>query len=85
MPNEAQKQIYDNDAPVVKPDFFYEELGSKGLCVFVDGPDHDNESTKKEDETKRKWLKANGYRFIVFSYKNAPDFINEIEDLKSRL
>ena len=47
LPDEAQKTIYDNDVPVVKPDFFHNETGSKGLCVFVDGPDHEKESVKK--------------------------------------
>ena len=85
LPDDAQIVICDGDNPVVKPDFLYESLGSKGLCVFVDGPDHEKKSVKKEDETKRRWLKANGYRYIIFDYKNSPDFEDEIQDLKERI
>jgi superfamily II DNA/RNA helicase len=85
LPDDAQKVVYDGNNPVVKPDFFYESLGSKGLCVFVDGPDHEKESVIKEDETKRRWLKANGYRYIIFNYKNSPNFKDEIKDLKDRI
>jgi len=84
LPDDAQTVIYDDNKPVVKPDFFYESLGSKGLCVFVDGPDHEKESVKKEDETKRRWLKANGYRYITFNYMNSPHFEDEMKDLKDR-
>lgn len=77
--------VYDNDRTVVKPDFFYNDTGSRGLCVFVDGPDHEKESAIKEDGEKRRWLKVNGYRYIVFNYKNAPDFDEELKDLKGRL
>ena len=85
LPDDVQKVIYDGDAPKVKLDFFYEDLGSKGLCIFVDGPVHEEESTKQEDEDKRRWLKKNGYRVFVIDYKNAPDYQKEIEELKARL
>ena len=84
LPDVLQKVIYEGDAPVVKPDFFYEEQGSKGLCVFADGPDHEKESVIKEDAEKRQWLRKNGYRYIVFTYKNAPAFSEEIQDLHAR-
>ena len=42
-------------------------------------------AVKKEDETKRRWLKANGYRYIIFDYKNSPDFEDEIQGLKERI
>jgi len=85
LPDDVQKIIYDGDAPKVKPDFFYEDLGSKGLCIFVDGPVHEKESAQQEDSEKRKWLKGNGYRVFVFDYKSAPEFKDEIEELKARL
>ncbi len=75
----------DKGAPVVKPDFFYIDIGSKGLCVFVDGPDHEKESVIKDDDEKRRWLKANGYRYIVFDYKNAPDFKDKIKQLREMI
>ena len=55
------------------------------MCIFVDGPVHEEESTKQEDEDKRRWLKKNGYRVFVIDYKNAPDYQKEIEELKARL
>jgi hypothetical protein len=85
LPDDVQKLIYDNDVPKVKPDFFYKGLGSKGLCIFVDGPEHEKENTKLEDKEKRRWLKGNGYRVFVFDYKSAPKFKKEIEELKARL
>ena len=85
LPDDVQKIIYDNDVPKVKPDFFYKGLGSKGLCIFVDGPEHEKENTKLEDKEKRRWLKGNGYRVFVFDYKSAPEFKEEIEGLKARL
>jgi len=60
-------------------------LGSKGLCIFVDGPVHEEEGTQQEDKEKRRWLKGNGYRVLVFDYKSAPEFKDEIEELKARL
>ena len=85
LPDEVQKQIYDNDIPIVKPDFFYKDPGSKGICVFVDGPDHERESIRLDDKKKRRWLKANGYRTIIFSYKNASSFDVELKDLKFKV
>ena len=85
LPDNVQKIIYDNDVPKVKPDFFYKGLGSKGLCIFVDGPEHEKENTKQEDKEKRRWLRGNGYRVFVFDYKSAPEFKEEIEGLKARL
>lgn len=85
LPDDVQIIIYDNDVPKVKPDFFYTELGSKGLCIFVDGHEHEKEGTQQEDKEKRRWLKGNGYRLFVFDYKNKPEFKEEIEELKARL
>lgn len=85
LPDNAQKIIYDGDAPKVKPDFFYKELGSKGLCIFADGPEHEKEGVKQDDNEKRRWLKGNGYRVLIFDYKSAPEFKEEIEELKARL
>ncbi|OGS23329.1 MAG: hypothetical protein A2252_09615 [Elusimicrobia bacterium RIFOXYA2_FULL_39_19] len=87
LPDVAQKVISDNSGvPKVKPDFYYDVLASgKGMCVFVDGPDHEKDYVEKGDEEKRQWLKANGYRCIVFNYKNKPNYEEEIKELKAML
>ncbi|MDR4506892.1 MAG: hypothetical protein MRJ65_01425 [Candidatus Brocadiaceae bacterium] len=47
--------------------------------------EHEKKSVIQEDIEKRRWLKANGYRYIVFNYKNAPDFDAVLKDLEGRL
>jgi hypothetical protein len=66
LPDEAQKVIYDGDEPVAKPDFFYERSG-RSIAVFVDGPAHEKDYVKEDDEQKRTRLKQMGYRVIPIS------------------
>ncbi|MHC1576897.1 MAG: hypothetical protein ACXQTE_06035, partial [Methanosarcinaceae archaeon] len=84
IPGEAQKTIYDGDVPIVKPDFFYQK-GTKGICVFVDGPDHEKDYVMKDDKEKRDWLKQHGYRIVVFDYKDKPEYKEAIRKLRSML
>lgn len=86
LPDETQHQVCDNGIPKVKPDFFYSNIpGCKGVCVFVDGPVHDGASVVAEDTEKRKWLKANNYRYIVFSYKDGPEYKEKLAQLKDMI
>jgi len=66
LPDEAQKVIYDGKMPIAKPDFFYDRSG-RSIAVFVDGPDHEKDYVKKDDEQKRAKLKRMGYRVIPIS------------------
>jgi hypothetical protein len=66
LPDEAQKVIYDGNEPVTKPDFFYERSGSS-IAVFVDGPAHEKDYVKEDDEHKRTKLKRMGYRVIAIT------------------
>jgi hypothetical protein len=66
LPDEAQKTIYDGNEPVAKPDFFYERPG-RSIAVFVDGPAHEKDYVKEDDERKRNRLKQMGYRVIPIS------------------
>ena len=67
LPDEDHKTIFDDGVPIVQPDFFYNDSG-KGVCVFIDGPIHDTEATKIQDQEKRKKLKSFGYRIFVIHY-----------------
>ena len=53
FPTEAQKTLYEGDAPIVQADFYYEE---DRLAVFVDGPNHDKDYVKDSDKKKREKL-----------------------------
>lgn len=63
LPDSAQHVIYDGNEPVAKPDFFYEREG-RSVAVFVDGPYHQKDYVKKDEEGKRRRLKNMGYRVI---------------------
>jgi uncharacterized protein YbaR (Trm112 family) len=76
LPNSAQKIIYDGDIPIAKPDFFYD---GRNIAVFVDGPPHDTDYVKKDDEIKRNKLREIGYRVFAIRYNN---FEEDIEKLK---
>ena len=73
LPDDIHKTFYDGDIPKVNADFFYKD-SNKGICVFVDGSDHDRESIIKDDNQKRRWLKSMGYRVLSVSYKEEPEF-----------
>jgi ATP-dependent helicase YprA (DUF1998 family) len=73
MPDEAQIIINDlNGYPLAKPDFYYRQA-KKGLCVFVDGPEHDKESQMTIDDQKRRQLKKMNYRIYVIRYDDDID------------
>ena len=61
IPDEAQKRIYVGDRPIVRVDFFYKP----DCLLFVDGPDHDKDYVKIDDQRKRDELRGLGYRIFV--------------------
>jgi superfamily II DNA/RNA helicase len=63
LPEAAQPLMSDFG---VQPDFAYHSTKS---IIFIDGPHHDHNHTKKLDEKKRSALRDAGYKAIVFSYK----------------
>jgi len=65
LPTEAQKTLFEGDAPIAQADFYYE--GDR-LAVFVDGPDHDKDYVKDSDEMKRKKLDELGYRVFIVRF-----------------
>jgi hypothetical protein len=78
LPDEAQKVIYDGDEPVTKPDFFYQRPG-RSIAIFVDGPSHEKDYVKQDDEQKRKRLKRMGYRVIPITD------INQVQEVLKRI
>jgi hypothetical protein len=51
-------------------DFYYERSGLPGVCVFCDGPDHDQPNRKESDERERGKLADLGYRIVTFRYNS---------------
>ena len=52
----------------------------KILLVFVDGPPHDKDYVKKDDEAKRDELKAMGYRVFSISYNSFDIDLNQLKN-----
>lgn len=74
MPDEIHKVIFHSGAPIVEADLFF----IPKLCVFIDGPDHDIEHVKQNDETKRKKLKMLNFKYIVIHHSNINEGINNL-------
>lgn len=61
LPEDAQKAIADPDCVV---DFFY----SPNICIFCDGPVHDQPAQAERDRQLRSQLQGQGYRVLVLRY-----------------
>lgn len=66
LPDDAQYPIVVDGIIIAKPDFVYTK--GRSIAVFVDGPDHDKESVKKDDEEKRQTLDFSGWMVFVIRY-----------------
>jgi hypothetical protein len=62
QPDHAQYWIPERYS---RPDFFYAD-GS--ICVFIDGPPHDDPEQAEEDASVRARLTADGYQVMVFHH-----------------
>jgi hypothetical protein len=54
-------------------DFYYQRERIPGVCVFVDGPVHNNPSQAEKDKQVRDALQERGYRVIVIRYDHPFD------------
>jgi very-short-patch-repair endonuclease len=79
LPDKGQQIIYDGDIRIARPDFYYKK---EKITLFVDGPAHDEDYVRKDDEEKRKKLKALGYRIYVIHHA---DIDSGIAKLKAAL
>jgi ATP-dependent helicase YprA (DUF1998 family) len=61
LPIEMHKVISKDRELIAEADLFYEPK----ISVFVDGPDHDMEHIKLDDERKRSKLKKLGYKLVI--------------------
>jgi len=75
LPDKGQQIIYDGDVRIAKPDFYYKK---EKITLFVDGPTHDEDYVKKDDEDKRKKLKALGYRVYVVHHANLDEGMGKL-------
>ncbi|GAB4543589.1 MAG: hypothetical protein Kow0063_36900 [Anaerolineae bacterium] len=78
LPDAAQHTLYDGDEPIAVADFFY----APKILVFVDGSPHYRDYVAAADETKRRRLKARGYRIVAI---RADDVEGGLDDLAGRL
>jgi hypothetical protein len=71
LPDRAQyrpeQQVY------AEADFYYERDGLPGVCVFCDGPDHDQPVRKESDQRERGRLGDLGYRILTIRYDSTID------------
>jgi hypothetical protein len=63
LPDEAQKTLYDDGAPIAEADFYYEPR----VAVFVDGSPHYKDYVQAADQKKRRRLKRAGFRIEVIT------------------
>ncbi|MGO9272655.1 MAG: Zn-binding domain-containing protein [Terriglobia bacterium] len=63
-------------------DFFYERERACGVCVFCDGPDHDQPERRARDSAERDTLEDLGYRVVVIRHSdNVENEIRRYADL----
>jgi hypothetical protein len=63
LPDHAQHTPADSIP--VQPDFYYERGGIPGICIFIDGPQHDGPDQVERDRTVREALRDQGFRVIA--------------------
>ena len=66
LPSDTQVRP-TTDVPA-QPDFFYERDGMPGVCIFVDGPQHDSARAAQRDESVRSELENHGFRVIAIRH-----------------
>jgi very-short-patch-repair endonuclease len=63
LPDHAQHT--PADGILVQPDFYYERDGIPGVCIFIDGPQHEDPTQAERDRSVREALKDQGFRIIT--------------------
>ena len=78
LPDEAQHIIYDKDVRIAKPDFYYKQ---QNVALFVDGPAHEEDYVRKDDEEKRKKIRALGYRVFAINHLDIQSGITRLREV----
>lgn len=78
LPIEIHKVVSKDGELIAEADLYYEPK----IGVFIDGPDHDKEHVKLDDDSKRTKLKKLGYKIVVVHHADIP---KGIELLKTSL
>jgi superfamily II DNA/RNA helicase len=78
LPTEMHKIVSKDGMPIAEADLYYEPK----ICVFIDGPDHDKDYIKLDDEGKRSKLKKLGYKVVVVHHDT---ILQGVELLKTSL
>ena len=68
LPVAMHKIVSKDGEPIAEADLYYQPK----ICVFIDGPDHDKEHVKLDDERKRSKLKKLGYKVVVVHHADIP-------------
>lgn len=69
------------DIPV-QPDFYYERDGLNGVCVFVDGPSHDQPGQAETDRVLRDELRDRGFWVVAIrSGRSIDEQVHEYADV----
>ena len=69
----------------VQPDFYYERDGIPGVCIFVDGPHHNEPVQMQRDSEMREALKDQGFRVIAINSKRPiAEQVSENQDICTR-
>jgi hypothetical protein len=49
----------------VQPDFYYDRNGVPGVCIFIDGPHHNEHAISTRDRALREALRDQGFRVVA--------------------
>lgn len=74
LPDASQETLFDGDVPIAVADFFYEP----NIAFFVDGSPHYQDYVSASDQTKRRRLKARGYRILIVKGEQVEDALNRL-------
>jgi hypothetical protein len=66
LPDRAQHR--PESEVYTEADFYYERDGLPGICIFCDGPDHDQPIRRESDKRERGKLADAGYRVLTIRY-----------------
>ena len=66
LPDTAQNR--PDPEVATQPDFYYERGAVPGVCIFVDGSDHDDPVRMERDKAARAALQDRGYRVISIRF-----------------